>query len=318
MGRAALIYRSFGAPSDCLNLEQSPLPGPSAGQLRVAMSLAPINPSDLIPITGAYSHRITLPAVAGYEGVGRVVAAPSERSDLLGRRVLPLRGPGTWQSHVDCDPALAVPVPETIEDRVAARGYINPLAALTLLDRWPVDGKRVLLSGAGSTCADLLGHWATLRGAQEVVGLHRSESRVGRMRALGIVPIPLADRSRIMSAAREADLTFDALGGPVASLILDTMRAGSVFIGYGLLTGQAVRPSRRPEADYKRFHLRDSLATMSADVWHRRFSTIWTLLGDIALPEVRVFRLESWRAALAQTTRPGGAKPMLAFRSPSE
>ena len=315
MNNFALIYRAFGSPSDCLRLESVPFCAPGAGQIRVAMSLAPINPSDLIPITGAYSNRITLPLVAGYEGVGRVVAAPQEHSHLLGQRVLPLCGAGTWQTHVDCDAILAVPVPEYIGDQVAARGYINPLAALTMLDTWPVKGKRVLLSGAGSTCADLLGHWARLQGAEEVVGIYRSENRVERMSALGITPVSIDDQSRVLSAARKADLTFDALGGPIASLILDTMRAGSVFIGYGLLTGQAVRPSRHPEADHKRFHLRHSIATMSAEVWQHRFTTIWNLLSETGLPDVQVFPFRSWQAALAETVRPGAAKPMLNFGS---
>ena len=313
MDNFALVYRTFGSPGDCLRLESAPLSAPDAGLLRVAMSLAPINPSDLIPITGAYSHRITLPLVAGYEGVGRVVAAPQEHSHLLGQRVLPLRGPGTWQNHVDCDPALAVPVPENIEDQVAARGYINPLAALKMLDIWPVKGKRVLLSGAGSTCADLLGHWARLQGAEDVVGIYRSENRVERMNALGITPISIADRSHVLSAASEADLTFDALGGPLASLMLDAMRAGSVFIGYGLLAGQPVRPSRQPEADHKRFHLRHSIAAMSAEVWQGQFTTIWKLLSETGLPDVQVFPFENWQAALAETLRPGAPKPMLNF-----
>ena len=36
------------------------------------MLVRPINPSDLIPITGAYAHRIPLPNIPGYEGVGIV------------------------------------------------------------------------------------------------------------------------------------------------------------------------------------------------------------------------------------------------------
>ncbi|MCM2294253.1 hypothetical protein NAC44_18150 [Allorhizobium sp. BGMRC 0089] len=37
--------------------------------MRVRMLASGINPSDLIPITGAYGHRITPPMMAGYEGV---------------------------------------------------------------------------------------------------------------------------------------------------------------------------------------------------------------------------------------------------------
>ena len=132
MRRHALTYRTFGQPLETLNMETADVPR-CEGKLRVRMLCAPVNPSDLIPITGAYSHRIKLPAVAGYEGVGRVIDAPRKYAYLIGKRVLPLRGDGTWQTILDCDPALAVPVPDAIPDVVAARAYINPLAALTML-----------------------------------------------------------------------------------------------------------------------------------------------------------------------------------------
>ena len=70
-----LIYTAFGPPAESLSLETAELPALEPGRIRVAMSLAPVNPSDLIPITGAYAHRIPLPSIAGYEGVGRVVGA---------------------------------------------------------------------------------------------------------------------------------------------------------------------------------------------------------------------------------------------------
>uniref|UniRef100_UPI00406C4F2C alcohol dehydrogenase catalytic domain-containing protein n=1 Tax=Brevibacillus sp. FSL K6-2834 TaxID=2954680 RepID=UPI00406C4F2C len=49
------------------------------------MDARPINPSDLISIRGAYRHRICLPAVPGYEGVGTVVeTGPLASSTLIG------------------------------------------------------------------------------------------------------------------------------------------------------------------------------------------------------------------------------------------
>ncbi|WP_237402757.1 alcohol dehydrogenase catalytic domain-containing protein [Rhodovulum sulfidophilum] len=103
------------------------LPPRAPGSFRVEVSYAPVNPSDLIPISGAYAHRISLPAVAGYEGVGRVVEAPEALSHMVGRRVLPLRGEGTWQTYVDCPAHHAVEVPDTIPDIVAVSTQLNLL-----------------------------------------------------------------------------------------------------------------------------------------------------------------------------------------------
>jgi len=311
--RHALIYRSLGAPLETLKMEASDVPGLSEGKLRVRMLCAPVNPSDLIPITGAYSHRIKLPAVAGYEGVGCVMDAPREYSYLVGKRVLPLRGDGTWQTILDCDPALAVPVPDTISDITAARAYINPLAALTMLETWPVKGKRVLLTGAGSNCAEYLGAWAYQHGAKDVVGIYRSESRVARLEKLGIKPVSIQNMSQISYVAHESDMVFDALGGPVAANILQLMVSGTTFIAYGLLTGQAIQLDSKPRAHFRRFHLRDSLARVSAEAWQHKFSAIWKLLGQSAMPDYQVLPGQKWRQAIEMAFRPSAQKVLLNF-----
>lgn len=313
MRNTFLLYRSFGDPAEQLRLETADLPALAPHCMRVAMSLAPVNPSDLIPVTGAYAHRIALPAIAGYEGLGRVLSAPTAYAGLVGKRVLPLRGPGTWQTHVDCDPALAIPVPDQVGDAVAARAYINPLAALGMLERWPVSGRRVLLSGAGSACAELLGSWALQQGAASVQGVYRSRSRVARLLALGIEPVAMDDIQAVERAAAGADIVFDSLGGPVGSSVLAAMGAGSVFVGYGLLSGQNVRGSAGLRASYQRFHLRDTLAGMPAADWQERFARLWPKLAALDLPPVRLFPLAGWREALEQAGRAGADKPMLCF-----
>jgi NADPH:quinone reductase-like Zn-dependent oxidoreductase len=313
MRRHALTYRAFGKPLETLNMETSDVPHMGQGRLRVKMLCAPVNPSDLIPISGAYSHRITLPAVAGYEGVGRVIDAPRQYASLIGKRVLPLRGEGTWQTILDCDAALAIPVPDTISDAVAARAYINPLAALTMLETWPVKGKRVLLSGAGSNCADYLGEWAYHHGAREVAGIYRSEGRVARLEQLGIKPVSIRDASKISDVARESKLVFDSLGGPVASNILQLMAPGGMFIGYGLLTGEAIQLDTKPRAHYRRFHLRDNLVRMSAEAWQHKFSHIWRLLSQADMSNYQVFPSQEWRQAIERALCPSSQKVLLDF-----
>lgn len=227
--------------------------------------------------------------------------------------MLPLRGDGTWQTIVDCDPALAVPVPDTISDNVAARAYINPLAAFTMLENWPVNGKRVLLTGAGSNCAEYLGVWAYQQGAKEVVGIYRSDSRVARLEQIGVKPLSIQDSWQIAYVAGEADLVFDALGGPVAADILRSMAPDSTFIAYGLLTGQAVQLDSQPYAHYRKFHLRDSLAGMSAATWQRKFLAIWGLLNQIKLPSYQVFPCQEWRHAIEMALCPNSQKGLLDF-----
>lgn len=312
MQNRRLTYRAFGPPAEQLVLETEPLALLATDKMRVKMLAVPINPSDLIPITGAYSHRITPPVIAGYEGVGRVISAPPSHAHLIGHRVLPLRCGGTWQTFVDCDPELAVPVPDDIDDLMACRAYINPLAALTTLDRWPVVGKHVVLSGAGSMCSELLGKWAREQGVASVVGLYRSEARRERLIAAGIDPVSTEDIDAVKGAASEADLVFDALGGQIGNLVLSEMPGGTAFVAYGLLSGHSIRTARE-DVRYHRFHLRDSLAVMTPDIWQSQFVRLWESLRSADLPPVSLHALHDWRHALQQIEAPGAAKAVLTF-----
>jgi len=67
-----LKFNEFGDPQDVLKVEYKSIKPPMENEIIVRMINRPINPSDLIPIRGAYSHRISLPAVPGYEGIGVV------------------------------------------------------------------------------------------------------------------------------------------------------------------------------------------------------------------------------------------------------
>lgn len=91
------------------------------------------------------------------------------------------------------------------------------------------------------------------------------------------------------------------------------MAPGAVFIAYGLLTGQAIQLDSKPGAHYRRFHLRDSLASMSARTWQHKFSVIWRLLGQSAMPDYQVFSGQDWRQAVERALCPSGQKVLLNF-----
>lgn len=313
MKNQVFTYAAFGDPLHQLRREITDLPTLAPSRMRVRMIAVPVNPSDLIPVTGAYAHRITLPAIVGYDGVGEVIAAPEAYSTLIGKRVLPLRGAGTWQAYVDCDPELAVPIPEHIGDLVACRAYINPMAALLMLDRWSAAGKRVLLSGAGSMCAELLGRWASKSGAAKVEGIYRSEARIPSLIAAGIDPVSIHDLDGVIASAGNADLTFDALGGTIGSTVLEHMPNGSSFIGYGLLSGQSISAFGAGAA-YHRFHLRDSLAAMTVDMWQAQFRRLWPMLNEVPLSPVAIFPSDRWEEALQHSASSGGPKVVLSFQ----
>lgn len=315
MLNAGLWYRSFGLPEDQIRLESHPIGSLASSSIRVRMSLAPINPSDLIPITGAYRHRIELPCVAGYEGVGIVEEAKDDFQSLLGKRVLAIRGAGTWQQYVDCNPRWAVPVPEDIDDTEAAMAYINPLSAMLMLRQWKPRGKNILLTAAGSSCAALIARWAAEANAESIVGVYRSAEHRSSLERRGVVPVRESEIAEITQRSRGADLIFDAVGGPLGSLILQSAGPAASFVSYGSLsnlplvgTTLRVQPAR--------FHLRDQLKSISEQTWQTSFQELWRRLRNHCSPETTTFPFQKWKEALAWYRVPGRkTKPLLSFTS---
>lgn len=68
---AVLIEENGGPPI----VREVPVPRPGPGEVLVRMAAAPINPSDLGFMKGAYGEHRSFPVVPGFEGSGTVVAA---------------------------------------------------------------------------------------------------------------------------------------------------------------------------------------------------------------------------------------------------
>ena len=72
-------------PQDVIEAVKLELPPLAAGQALVKVLAAPINPSDVLTLTGEYGMLPPLPAIGGNEGVGRV--------EQLGEGVSPRQAP---------------------------------------------------------------------------------------------------------------------------------------------------------------------------------------------------------------------------------
>ena len=83
-----------------------PKPGPS--QVLVKVSLASINPSDVMFIKGQYGQPRAKGQPAGFEGVGTVVAAGEAAAPLAGMRIAFATGQSGWGSWADPDQVTIV------------------------------------------------------------------------------------------------------------------------------------------------------------------------------------------------------------------
>ena len=69
----AIIFDQVGDPRQVLQLRDMPIPKPPPGHVRVRMLASPINPSDLIYITGTYGLKPELPATPVKSSVAQLI-----------------------------------------------------------------------------------------------------------------------------------------------------------------------------------------------------------------------------------------------------
>src|ERR1700759_606442 len=129
----ALIFRETGEPKRGLELAEIPPPPLTQGEALVRVLLSPINASDLHMVRGRYGYQPELPASPGIEGVGIVEAVgPGVPGPIVGTRVVFVSTWHTWREQIVCPVDGLVPVPDGLDDPVAATSYINPLTAWAL------------------------------------------------------------------------------------------------------------------------------------------------------------------------------------------
>jgi NADPH:quinone reductase-like Zn-dependent oxidoreductase len=128
------VFRSFGKPSDVPKIEDSPVPSPGRGTVRVKTILSPTHNHDLPTVSGQYAYKPAFPAIAGSEAVGTIDALGDGVEGLTrGQRISVAGARGTWAEYFVADARTVVPVPKKISDENAAELIGMPLRGLFIL-----------------------------------------------------------------------------------------------------------------------------------------------------------------------------------------
>lgn len=216
-----------------------------AGQTLVEVLAAPINPSDILTLTGEYGKLPALPATGGNEGVGRVVAlGPDTAGPEPGQTVLLPVGSGTWSSHLVTDARKLVRLPNEADPRQLAMMTVNPPTALLLLSEF-VDlapGDWVIQNAANSGVGGYLVQLAKIRGIR-TVNVVRRQSAVDAVKAEGadvvLVDGPdLHDRVKEHLGDGRVRLAIDAIGGAATDHLANCLEEGGVLVNYGMMSGE--------------------------------------------------------------------------------
>ena len=310
MKNRCLIYREFGLPHEVVQMEEYPL-ALRPGEVLVKMLIAPINPSDLIPIHGAYAHRIDLPQIAGYEGVGEIVQVTDPRDEaMIGQQVLPLRAAGTWQTYHTSSKNDLIVVPHSLDRLTAAQMYINPVTAwLICTKELKLNHDDYLLINAGNSSISRIFIQLSRILSFKVIAIVRHEKYQQELTELGADLVVLWDEETTLhqilthTNGKGVRAAIDQVGGKSGEILARAIHPYGKFIAIGLLSGHQVDWSfiHTLPIKVKVYHLRHWADSVSNEEWQQTFQRLFQLVEQKQLNLLNtapIYPISDYRQAL--------------------
>jgi NADPH:quinone reductase len=303
----AFALDGFG---DTGSLRELPDPTPDAGDVRVRVRAAGVNPLDWNIARGAISPRVKeamsgrFPLVLGMDLSGVVdEVGPEVRTVAVGDEVYglpgkPFFGSGTFADLVVVSALTIAPKPASIDHRAAAAVPMAAMTALTAMDiTRPRAGESALVVRAAGGVGSFTVQMAAARGAR-VVAVARGVN-AEYLRGLGaaeVIDYEAADPVEVVRSRYPGgvDVLIDLLGG----------RSGLDRLLGAVRDGARVACVSRPPEDVLASRGITAEVIM-AEVTTDRLTEVARLLDDgtLKLPAIRTFPLERAFEALLESGR---------------
>ncbi len=311
-------FGAFGPPhqvGECVEVADVGAPGPD--EVVIEVEAFPINPADLLTMTGGYAVRPPLPATLGAEAVGRVAAVGSEVRGLApGQRVISLAR-DNWCQRRRLPAAQVLKVPADADPLQLAMLKVNPATALLMLRRYVElqPGDWLIQDAANSGVGTNLIRLAKADGVRTVNVVRRREL-IEPLRAIGadVVVVDgedLAEKVREKTGGAPVRLAIDAIGGEIVLRLADCLAEGGTVVNYGLLSGQPCMLGAHhtifKSITLTGFWLQKQLTAMA----RRDLETLYADLadrvrrGELAVEVEKTYPIEEIKAALAHAERAG-------------
>jgi NADPH2:quinone reductase len=262
-----------------------------------------LNPLDLAVAAGRfYGGHPDPPYVPGAEAVGRV---DGRRLYMFGEGY-GVKRDGFLAERTDFPEATGVPVPDGVEDGIAAATGVAGVAAWVPV-AWRAEvraGDRVLVLGATGTVGSIALQAARLLGAERVVAAGRDAEKLERARDLGadatieLEGPDLVERMRTACGGDGPTVVLDPLWGEPARAATDAAAPGARIVNLGQSAGPEATLTSAAVRGKQLVILGHANVAMTADARARAYAEVveHVAAGRIRI-EVETFSLDEVAAA---------------------
>jgi trans-2-enoyl-CoA reductase len=231
-----------------LQMKERSLQSIGSGQFLVEMHYAPMNPSDFYFVYNAYHDRKDFPCVAGFEGIGRVLAVGNNDDEgFIGRRIACHffgTNEGAYSSHAIVDKNHCIFIEENT-DICNFPFLVNPITAIGLYSFAKQMGAHSFVQNGASTSVGklilFLNLHEKLKSSMNSINIVRNISHTPLLSSLGaniVLDQTSPDfKAQLRSSIREYApiIGFDSLAGDHTGILLNAMPDNSTLCVYGAL-----------------------------------------------------------------------------------
>jgi len=238
--------QDYGSPQ-VLQLVETEIPTPKAGEVLVKAKAIGVNYSDILRRKNTYFQETPLPFVLGTEVVGEIVSVGEGVTIpyVLGTTVLAILPQASgYSEYVTAIAQYCVPLPPEMDTEKATAIFVQGTTAQLMISQVAKDlkDKTVLVNASAGGVGSLLVQLAKLNGAK-VIGASSSDAKLEISKKLGadlIVNYSKPDWSnevKNLTDGKGVDIVFEMVGGEVYNQSLKSLKQGGQIIVFGCASG---------------------------------------------------------------------------------
>ena len=237
--------RAWGEPED-MTLDDTAIPEPGPGQVRIANRAVALNFFDILQIQGKYQVKPPLPFIPGAEVAGTVDAVGAGVTEVaVGDKVLAMPQAGAYAEYTIAQADRAFPLPPGMDfPEAAAMPVVYHTSYFALKQRAALQSGEWLLVHAGASGVGMAAIQIGKALGARIVATAGSEAKLDFCRAQGADHTldyrdpSWVDRIKEITGGRGADVIYDPVGGDVFDLSTKCIASEGRLLVIGFASGR--------------------------------------------------------------------------------